>query len=105
MKYATGTWEISRGLMFARNKRIARGLCMKMPASKDIKFGSAVTMAFMLHGLDIIFVNSSNKVVDKVTLRPWKFTYIPKDKCIHIIESTIGKFKDIKIGDRIEIKL
>lgn len=104
MRYATRVTEISRGLMFATRKRIERGLCMVMPSDKDVKFGSSVTMFFCFSSLDVLFVNIKYEVVDKVTLKPWLPNYTPKAPAKYVIESSVGKFKDINVGDKVEIK-
>lgn len=103
MKWATNAFELSNGLMFSSKKRVDRGICLVMPTKEDVKFGASVTMFFCIYGLDILFINTKNKVVDKVTLKPWVPNYTPKKPCKYVIESTIGKFKDIKIGDSVEI--
>lgn len=104
MKYATAVTEISRGLMFASKKRIAKGLCMVMPSTGDVKFGSSVTMFFCFSSLDVLFVNLKFEVVDKKTLKPWLPNYTPISPCKYVIESTPGCFKDINIGDKVSIK-
>ena len=76
-----------------------------MPASKDVRYGSAVTMMFCFCSLEIIFINSKFKVVDKVVLRPWVMVYIPKTKAKYIIEAYPGKLENIKVGDEIKIEL
>ena len=105
MKYATSTYEISKGLMFSGKKKIAKGMCLVMPSTKDVKFGASVTMMFCFSSMEIIFVNSSMQVVDKVVLKPWKMSYTPKKECRYVIESSIGTFKNIEIGDILNIEL
>ncbi len=104
MKIAKNPFILAIGLMFAGKKRINRGLCLKLPVQKDVIFGASVTMLFCFYSMDIIFINSKNKVVEKVCLKPWVLTYTPKNPSIMIIESSKGKFKDLKVGDIIKIK-
>lgn len=104
MKYATSTPSIAKGLMFAGKKKIQKGICMKLPTKEDVKYNASVTMFFCFSSLQIIFINSDYKIVDKVTLKPFKANYTPKDKCRYIIESTVGTFDNLKIGDKVEIK-
>lgn len=105
MKYATSTYEISKGLMFSGKKKISKGMCLVMPSSKDVKFGASVTMMFCFSSMEIIFVNSNMQVVDKVILKPWKMSYTPKKECRYVIESTIGTFKNINIDDIVSIEV
>lgn len=104
MKYATSTWAISKGLMFKDKKKVDEGMCLVMPASKDVKFGATVTMFFCFVDMQIIFVNSKFEVVDKIILKTWNPSYTPKAECKYVIESIVGKFDNIKIGDKVEIK-
>lgn len=103
MKIATSTWAISKGLMFASKKKIKKGMCLVMPVKDDVQFGAAVTMMFCFHKMEIIFINSKYEIVDKVILKPWRVSYIPKQPCHYVIESLPGTFKDFNIGDRVEI--
>ena len=48
-----------------------------------------------------LFVNSKFKVVDKKVLKPWVANYTPKSACMYVIESSVGKFSSINIGDTI----
>ncbi|MCA9486083.1 DUF192 domain-containing protein [Candidatus Woesearchaeota archaeon] len=104
MKMAKSTFEISRGLMLAGEKRIRKGICLVMPSTKDARFGASVTMLFCLHALQIIFVNSKYEVVDKVTLKAWLPNYTPKAACRYVIESWPGTFDKVHVGDVVEIK-
>ena len=104
MRVARSTFAISKGLMFAFKKKISRGICLVMPVSKDVKYGAAVTMMFCFYKMDILFVNSSFKVVDKVELKPWKISYIPREKCKYVIESLPKTFNEIEIGEKVTIK-
>lgn len=104
MVWATSTFRISLGLMFASKKRIDKGICLVMPIKKDVKFGASVTMFFCFFPMEILFVNSNFCVVDKVILKPWRLNYTPKSACMYVIESSVGKFKDINIKDIIKLE-
>lgn len=103
MAYATSILQLSNGLMFASKKRIKKGIVLPMPVKKDVRYGCAVTMYFVFSPLQIIFVNTKFKVVDKVTLKPWKSTYIPKAPAKYVIEGEVGTFDKIKVGDKVSI--
>ena len=101
MKVATGVWEISRGLMFSTKKKVKKGICLVMPTDKDVQFGASVTMLFCFQKLEILFINTKFKVVDKRVLKPWLPNYTPKQPCKFVVEATVGSFRDVKIGDKI----
>ena len=88
------------GLMFKNN--IERGLILKLPSSRSRR-GSAIHMFFMKFPLDIIFADSDKKIVDMVSIEPWK-TYTPKAPAKYVIEmekGTINTF-NLQIGDELD---
>jgi len=103
MKFATSTKDISLGLMFSTKKKARKGLCMVMPSDKDVRYGASITMLFVFFSLEILFINSEMRVVDKVLLKPWMPSYTPREECRYVIESVKGKFKEINIGDKVSI--
>lgn len=103
MKVASSIFELGFGLMFASKKKIDKGILLKL-SPIDSRYKCATTMFFVFSKLEIIYVNSKNIVVDKVVLNPFKSTYIPKKPAISIIESSVGKFRNIKVGDTVEIR-
>ena len=103
MRISNSLFRISYGLMFSSRKKIRKGLCMVFPATKDVRYGASVTMFFVWYPLDIIFVNSSGIVVDKITLKPWLPSYTPRAACRYVIEAQKGQFSDLAIGDKVHI--
>jgi len=89
-----------RGAMF-KNK-LERGIILKFPNTRS-RMGSAVHMFFVKFPLDIIFADSDKKVVDIVTIDPWK-TYTPKEPAMYVIEMEKGKIQTSKteIGDKLD---
>lgn len=99
-----GVIGISIGLMFASEEKIKKGVILEMPdfLGKNYKYG--VTMLFVFHPLDIIFIDREFRVQDKITLEPWRYSYRPKGKGVkYIIETNKGGFDSIKIGERVEL--
>lgn len=88
-----------RGTMF--KKKLEKGLILKLPGSRS-RSGSAIHMFFVRFPLDIIFADSDKKVVDIVSINPWK-TYTPKKPAKYVIEMEKGTIKNSKteIGDKI----
>ena len=105
MRIGRNTLQLANGLMFTGKKKVDQGICLIFPVKKDIRYGASVTMFFCFSTMDILFVNTKFKVVDKVTLKTWVPNYTPKEACKYVIESSKGKFKDIKIGDKVILEL
>ncbi len=57
-------------------------------------------MFFCLFPIDVIFLDSKKRVVEKATLRPWQ-VYIPKKKAKYVIEMEAGSAK-VKIREKVE---
>lgn len=75
---------------------------------KDIDFAmlfaniksSSIHTHFMRFDIDVYFLGENNIVIDKTTLKPWKF-YKAKKPAKYILETKKGKIK-VKIGDYLE---
>jgi len=105
LKYAKSIIEIGKGLMFATKNEVKRGMCLVFPSKNNKKYSCTITMLFCFFKYEILFINKDFNVVDKVVLPPFKLTYIPKKSCKYVIESLPNTFKNVKIGDKVEIKL
>ena len=60
----------------------------------------------MMFSLDIVFADENKKVVDLVSIKPWK-TYTPKSPAKYVIElkiDSINKF-NLEIGDELDFTL
>lgn len=91
------------GLMF--RKKLNNGMLLKLPKSRS-RHGSAIHMFFMRFPLDIVFADSDKKIVDMVTIGPWK-TYTPIAPARYVIELKTGSIKkfDLEIGDELDFTL
>lgn len=105
MNVARSGIQLAYGLMFASKNKVEKGLCLIFPGRKDVQMGATITMWFCFRKYEILFINSNNEVIDKVILNPWTTSYVPKAPCKYVIESLPKTFGDIKVGDRVEIKL
>ena len=65
----------------------------------DLK-DSSIHTHFMRFEIDIYFLDENKVVIDKVTLKPWKF-YKPKKQAKYILETKKDMLK-IEIGDELE---
>jgi uncharacterized protein len=100
VEFADSFFSRFRGLML--KKDIKSGLILKIPAGRG-KRGSAIHMFFMRIPLDIIFADADLKVVDMVSLDPWK-TYTPQHPARFVVELQKGLLKEseTEIGDIME---
>jgi len=78
------------------------GMILKLPSSRS-RQGSAIHMFFMRFPLDIVFLDDDKKVVDMVSIRPWK-TYTPKSPAKYVLELEEGSINNYKleIGDEMD---
>ena len=104
LKYVRNIFGLVGGLMFASKEKVKKGMCLVMLGKSDKKFGVGIHMFFCFYPYDVLFINSDFRVVDKKILTPWSSSYTPKKPVKYIIESWKGTFKDINIGDKIQIK-
>jgi uncharacterized protein len=91
------------GLMFRKDPE--KGLILKLPSSRSRR-GSSIHMFFMRFPLEIIFLDEDKKIVDMVSIKPWK-TYTPKAPSKYVIEleeGSINKYK-LEIGDEMDFTL
>jgi uncharacterized membrane protein (UPF0127 family) len=85
------------GLMFHRKLNSRETLTLKLPKVKvDIH------TFFVFFPLDIFFLDSCMKVIEKATMEPWKI-YLPKNIACFALEANKGEF-NLKVGDKLIIK-
>ncbi len=99
VKLADTFFKRFRGLMLARNINYA--LVFVLPA--ETKANASIHMFFMLSDIDVIWLNSSRRVVDFKTAKKWRL-YTPKRAAKYIIEGPVGLIKalDVEEGDLID---
>lgn len=77
------------------------GLMGKRDFDKILVFSnltdSSIHTMFMRFEIDVYFIDKNGVVIDKATLKPWKF-YRPKKQAKYIIETKKGKLNS-EIGD------
>lgn len=60
---------------------------------------------FMNYPIDIIFLDSKNKILKIQTLSPWKISaWLSKAKKVIEVPEGFAKKKKLKIGDKLEVK-
>ena len=97
VKFASTQWQRTKGLMFEDVKRFDYALVFDF--EKESKLMSSLHMIFVFFPIDVLFLDKSRKVVDKVTLEPFTPNYTPKKAAKYVIEMPKGKAKNAKIGN------
>lgn len=92
IRYADNFFKRLKGLTFKRNIDFGLLFC-------NMK-NQSIHTHFMMHEIDVYFINKRKVVVEKATLRPWQF-YKPEKEVAYILETKKDSLK-LKIGDRLE---
>ena len=96
VKLADSFFKRFRGLMLIRNINYA--LVFVLPA--ETKANASIHMFFMLDDIDVIWLDSSRRVVDFKTAKKWRL-YTPKKAAKYIIEGPVGitRVLEVEEGD------
>ncbi|WP_456365841.1 DUF192 domain-containing protein [Thermococcus sp.] len=99
VKLADSFFKRFRGLMLTRNVNYA--LVFVLPA--ETKANASIHMFFMLSDIDVIWLDSTRKVVDFKTAKKWRL-YAPRKPAKYIIEGPVGLIRalDVEEGDLID---
>ncbi|HEX7557060.1 MAG TPA: DUF192 domain-containing protein [Leptolinea sp.] len=89
-----------RGLMFY--KTIPQNGGLFFINSTEDRVNSAIHMFFMKFDLTIIWVDSTNRVVDKIKARKWQTLAAPRKGAKFILETHIDRFDEYHLGDILE---
>ena len=98
VKLADSFFKRFRGLMLVRNINYA--LVFVLPA--ETRANASIHMSLMLGDIDVIWLDSTRRVVDFKRARKWR-VYAPKAPARYIIEGPVGLIKalDVEEGDLI----
>jgi len=106
VKVADNFWTRSKGLMFKKNIKEDEGMFFVFNKDCFPKF----CMFGMCFPLDIIWINSKNRIVDitknaKPSLNPWKI-YKPAEACKYVLEvkANFTEKQNVKINDFVRFK-
>lgn len=100
-KKANTSWTRFKGLMFENEKNFDYALIFNL--GSETKLGASIHMMFVFFPIDIVYLDSQKKVVDKAIVKPWSLNYTPKQASKYFIELPVGKV-NVKIGDKIDWK-
>lgn len=100
VRIAGSSFARFKGLMFERQENFDYALIFPLPYESRI--GASVHMLFVFFPIDIFFLDSGKKVVDKATLRPWTLNYTPRQAAKYLVEMPAGTLGKIKLGDKLK---
>ncbi|MFA5930757.1 MAG: DUF192 domain-containing protein [archaeon] len=100
VKFASNSWERTKGLMFEDKKKFNYALVFDFPFESRVR--TSLHMIFVFFPIDVLFLDKQQKIVDKVTLQPFIPNYTPKKAAKFVIEMPHGKAKLAKIGQKVE---
>jgi hypothetical protein len=91
-----------QGLML--RAQLAQDEGLLLVEKRDARLDSAIHMLFVRFDLAVFWLNSGQRVVDKVLARAWHPVYVPKAPARFILELHPARWDDYQIGDAVEIK-
>lgn len=100
VKFCTNIFSRSLGLRFSRLRK-DNALVFVNPREGILE--SIVDMFFVFSEVDILWLDSDKKVVDRKTAKPFTFLK-PKKAAKYVIELPKDAAKRVMEGDKIEIK-
>ncbi|ASI98445.1 DUF192 domain-containing protein [Thermococcus celer] len=98
VRLADSFFKRFRGLMLVGN--VSYALVFVLPA--ETRANASIHTFFMLDDIDVIWLDSSRRVVDFKRARKWRL-YVPKNPARYIIEGPVGVIRtlDVSEGDLI----
>ena len=91
-----------RGLTFRSS--LAREEGLLLAGTRDSRLDSSIHMLFVPFDLNVVWINSDMKVVDKIIARSWRPAYFPKQPARYVLEIHPERWKDFEIGDAVQFK-
>jgi len=100
VKIADTAFSRFKGLMFEKKKNFDYALVFELAG--ETRIGASVHMMFVSFPIDIVYLDSKKRVVDKATLQPWKLNYTPKKRSKYFVELPNGIAEKIKIKEKLQ---
>ena len=102
-RYCDSFWSKLKGLMFSRPLKHGEGIVLFAPYESVLS--TTVHMLFVFFPIDIVWLNSTKKVVDiRKNVLPFMPFVIPRKAAKYVVELPKDGAKDIKIGGRLRFK-
>lgn len=89
-----------RGLTFRARLDPDEGLLLVQ--RRDSRLDAAIHMLFVPFDLNVVWINSDKKVVDKVLARPWRPAYFPRKPACYILEIHPSRREEYEVGESVE---
>ncbi len=91
-----------RGLMFRSTLPVNSGLLLEI--GRDSRLDSSIHMLFVPFDLAVFWINSDQRVVDKVIAKSWRPAYFPAQPARYTLEMHPDRFADYGVGDQVEFQ-
>lgn len=91
-----------RGLTF--RKKLPPGEGLLLIEEKDSRINASIHMLFMWMDLAVVWIDSSNHVVDVRFARRWRPAYFPAKPARYILEMPAEHLNDFSTGDLVAIE-
>ena len=86
----------ARGLMFRR--KLDAALIFNLPT--ESRAYASLHMLFVFFPIDVLFLDGNKRIVDiKRNFKPFSLNYTPKKASKYVVELSLGRIKNTKIGD------
>jgi uncharacterized membrane protein (UPF0127 family) len=89
-----------RGLTFRDRLEPDDGLLL-VQGQRNSRIDSSIHMLFVPFDLNVVWINTDMKVVDKVIAKPWRPAYFSAQPACHILEIHPDRWDDYQIGDEV----
>jgi len=90
-----------RGFTF--RSHLSRDEGLLLVGTRDSRLDSSIHMLFVSFDLAVLWINSENKVVDKVLAKSWRPAYFSKQPAKYVLEIHPDRWEDYEIGDTVEL--
>ncbi len=99
-EYRSSFWGRFRGLMLSHGKNVV------LAGRRDSIVDATIHMMFMLHPIDVVWVNSDMEVVDvRRNVKPsWWRLHRPSAPAKYVVEVGLGDINGTVPGDKIAFK-
>ena len=92
-----------RGLTFRERLEPDDGLLL-VQGKRDSRIDSSIHMLFVPFDLNVVWINTDMRVVDKIIAKSWHPAYFPAQPACCILEIHPDRWEDYQIGDKVEIQ-
>ena len=91
-----------RGLTFHR--RLSSGEGLLLVQGRDSRMDASIHMLFVWIDLAVIWINSTQRVVDIRLARRWRLAYLPTCPARYVLEISPERLEDFQIGDQLRFE-